>query len=143
MKEPTIEAKAISAWLKQQMDNRGIKSINTIEAYTGIKHASLFGYLNGTTVPSPKNLEKLAAYFHVDPGYLYELAGYRPGKTRFPGKVVPPEWEAEFRRIEELPEDVQSDVWEGLHKLVEAYEAVGRARAKLPEPPDASGDPSS
>jgi transcriptional regulator with XRE-family HTH domain len=118
----------LAAWLKRQMDSRGIKSINTIEAYTGIKHASLFGYLNGTTVPSPKNLEKLAAYFHVDPGYLYELVGHKPGRTRFPGRVVPPEWEAEFGRIEALPDDLQALVWIVLRKQLDACEAMANAR---------------
>lgn len=55
----------ISNKLNELIKRRGVLK-KDINEKTGIPNSTLSGYFNGTRLPTPENVEKLANFFHVD-----------------------------------------------------------------------------
>lgn len=127
-----MSSDAFGAWLKQKIADRQV-SVRKVALYSGVSPATLLAYMKGTTQPSMASLEKIAIYFHSEPDYLYQLAGYHVGRRQYPAKELPPEWGAEFGRVEELPEEYQARIWTDLRNLLDAYEKLANARGLAAE----------
>lgn len=61
--------KVISARLNALLAKTPYKRADVVRQ-TGISESTLYDYFNGKSLPSPKNVDKLAHFFHVDKGQL-------------------------------------------------------------------------
>lgn len=61
--------KVISARLNDLLAKTPYKKADVVRQ-TGISESTLYDYFNGKSLPSPKSVDKLARFFHVDKGQL-------------------------------------------------------------------------
>ena len=70
------EPQTLAEWLRRAMDERGL-SLRMIQMYADVARTTAEGILQGVQ-PKPPTIAKLAAYFGVDPDYLWKLSQNRP-----------------------------------------------------------------
>lgn len=114
----------LGEWLADQMKLRDI-SLRNAAMKCDLAPRTMFRILHGRVRPSPETVKKLARGFSVSVDRLYDLAGMKSAGSAY---SLPPEWEAEFGRIQALPADLQAIAWTTLRIQLDALENIAKTR---------------
>jgi transcriptional regulator with XRE-family HTH domain len=112
------DRKPFAQWLRQWLARNRIK-VSEFEQSIGAAHGMASHWLNARRSPSPRYIEKIAAYTGEDVDFLLTMAGYRPPgleitddadpRVRIIAKVREIDWTDErIRYVEYLLDDFRS-----------------------------------
>lgn len=102
-------------YLKEQLKRRKWSG-RTLAMYAGVSHSTVARAVNGTHVPGPENLAKIAIALEVTPLYLLRLAGHIDPP---PASEFHPSATYIAQRLSKLPREVRESAIETVGAVVD------------------------